>query len=92
MTLILAAIIATSSLPDCLPDCLPDIVVVSQPAPLIDAVLPIPDEAPPLPIPADKPKQVLVVKPPESNCPGGNCSRPQPAYSQPRGLLFRRWR
>ena len=88
-TVLIATILA--GMPDCLPDCLPDIVVVSQPAPLIDVVLPIPDEAPPLPIPADKPKQVLIVKPQESNCPGGNCSRPQPAY-QPRGLLFRRWR
>lgn len=88
LTLMIATVLA--GMPDCLPDCLPDIVVVSQPAPLIDAVLPVPDEAPPLPIPADKPKQVLVVKPPESNCPGGNCQKPMPTY-QPRGLL-RRWR
>ena len=86
-TVLIATILA--GMPDCLPDCLPDIVVVSQPAPLIDVVLPIPDEAPPLPIPADKPKQVLIVKPPESNCPGGVCPSPSvPSYRRP--MFFRR--
>lgn len=90
--LIAAVFTATAGpMPDCLPDCLPDIVVASQPAPLVDAVLPILDKAPPLP--ATKPKQVLVIKPPANppanTCPGGNCSRP--TYSQPR-RLFGRWR
>lgn len=89
-TIIVATVLSASGMPDCLPDCLPDIVVVSQPAPLIDAVLPIPDVAPPLPIP-DKPKQILVIKPPASTCPGVNCAKQQPTYSQPR-RLFGRWR
>ena len=84
--LIVTVLAAAPPLPDILPDCLPDIVVISQ-EPLVDAVRV--DEAPP-PIPVDKPKRVLVVKPPASNCPGGNCQKPMPTY-QPRGLL-RRWR